>query len=1385
MAWRSTSPQTPLRTVPSSYGSSPIRSNLTESWRVDLGKLSGAATPWQWPQPNGTSSSLVGNGANIGFTAAGTSNGLSSPPHIRQIPLQPNQPQQASGYQLPSQQIQSQQQQRHQSPRQQFSSGYLMPSQAIQSQSPRQQFRGTQPLQAPQTHVEFKQPPQPFQRPPSQSPSQRSLCAQSAQPPPSCRSASSLRDCGPAIAPAEAIEPPAVPDEAAEVSSQASFDPSGMSQSSRMRLPTPKMCREAPRGEISAESGLMAANGYSAGCDGRNVYDMENRLRQLESQLSQLHASHGQLQSSHTQLQASKSQIEQDNARLRARLEQLEYQNGTSQTKGTPDWQKLGFGQQQLQQMHQQGPQTPDCKVANLQSPPRSQSPGSPLTNAHSPWQWNQPIPQTSPSCIDLHRQAAEASLGKGMDNLRQNTPWHMPPSDAAAPSEGGSEYPAPSELDASGPSEVSAPAEPSTSALQRFASPKPSTVQTMRLAQPTSAQSVRPTQQPAIRPGLAEPAAAPPEVPAQPCKSASTKLTPEPVEPLHAPPEDSTEQNAAWPSASLPPKSAVVAPVPAAQPQKPALPLSIQLPLDVKESASGKGSNGEQVPNSSASQASTTGSVLHSPSFSESDVRSELSDEAPQLKKEPQERPIESTAPPQGRPGATSKHEKDIEAASKDEDYSGVTQEAQPPGGWKSQRLDDGVFLLKGFMPKTREYRYRLQNKKLCDLEFITDISKGINVAFKSPPSAQDQQTCKTLVRATATQDLCNVGLADRYKPSQLALGFSWTPKPLDRAKVQAATANDTGRRRALANELKNAGIVASKLKSAKAIAEVCAQEGIDRFIDAEFFPDDAALFKDPSHPDGPPVIWKRPTEFCQDEIRIIKDGVKPTDIQQGALGDCWLLAALAALAEQPNRVKQLFGDCEYNELGVYEVNCFKNGRPTTVVVDDLFPCSPSTGKPCYAHSEGGELWVLLVEKAWAKMHGSYEQIEGGMPYRALMDMLGAAGKEISFEDERKPGGLIATGNLFKTLLGYQEKHFDMVAGTPGEDTLTKNQGGNRPSDGIVPGHAYTVLDVQEKEGVKLVKLRNPWGHFEWSGDWSDNSPLWTERMKRAFNPNPDGKDGEFWMCESDFFAHFSGVGVVFYKRSWAEARVPLSTSNYDMCDAIEFEVRQQTNAFITLIQKDMRIVNTQPYTRLAFALYGPQDQSGDYHEEVLRSNCWPVRELVEEVEESKPLQPGKYMVGIWNPQKVVDRELSCLIQLTAGGSAMGATSTIQVDEQRRSQMVFATAIGSKGTRKGRLGPVETIGSWMPNNGYAIVARGAKVAVTFDFSKCKGLQLSEGTKQEQPNKTKVSFSQGYPDTQMKLVGELQPTGVGGSVSYSVSASWTQSEPNHDPEETW
>jgi calpain-15 len=102
----------------------------------------------------------------------------------------------------------------------------------------------------------------------------------------------------------------------------------------------------------------------------------------------------------------------------------------------------------------------------------------------------------------------------------------------------------------------------------------------------------------------------------------------------------------------------------------------------------------------------------------------------------------------------------------------------------------------------------------------------------------------------------------------------------------------------------------------------------------------------------------------------QLFCDGIDPNDINQGALGNCWFLASIASVAENPALIKRLFITQEYNEQGIYQLRICKNGEWVKVTVDDYIPCY-NWGGPMFCRATGDELWVLLLEKAYAKLHG------------------------------------------------------------------------------------------------------------------------------------------------------------------------------------------------------------------------------------------------------------------------------------------------------------------------------------------------------------------------------------------------------------------------------
>lgn len=59
-----------------------------------------------------------------------------------------------------------------------------------------------------------------------------------------------------------------------------------------------------------------------------------------------------------------------------------------------------------------------------------------------------------------------------------------------------------------------------------------------------------------------------------------------------------------------------------------------------------------------------------------------------------------------------------------------------------------------------------------------------------------------------------------------------------------------------------------------------------------------------------------------------------------------------------------------------------------------------------------------------------------------------------------------------------------------------------NMKSVGLVDAHAYSLIGAKQirlKNGKteRLCLVRNPWGKREWTGDWSDSSPLWNDYTK------------------------------------------------------------------------------------------------------------------------------------------------------------------------------------------------------------------------------------------------------------------------------------------------
>ncbi|XP_065156312.1 calpain-9-like isoform X1 [Atheta coriaria] len=312
------------------------------------------------------------------------------------------------------------------------------------------------------------------------------------------------------------------------------------------------------------------------------------------------------------------------------------------------------------------------------------------------------------------------------------------------------------------------------------------------------------------------------------------------------------------------------------------------------------------------------------------------------------------------------------------------------------------------------------------------------------------------------------------------------------------------------------------------QAVKRACRERGA-LFDDPDFTPGPRALYHHKKPPLNP-IVWMRPHEMCQ-RPKFISEN--PNDllrfaVESGELGDQWLLAAVASLALTPRFLDRVVPpdqgfDNTSGYCGVFRFRFWHFGEWRDILVDDRLPTFK--GRLVHLHcSNTTEFWAALLEKAYAKFYGCYENLTHGSTTRALQDLTGGIVQSFGLTHQDR--------FLTFQVLNSAVPRSSLLIATIAAEKDNKRQ--LRLRNGLITQHAYSVTGLARVRGAggetPLVRLRNPWARGEWTGPWSERSWEWdglSTRDKELLSVRVTN-DGEFWMSFDDFARHFTQLDLV-----------------------------------------------------------------------------------------------------------------------------------------------------------------------------------------------------------------------------------------------------------------
>ncbi|XP_042898782.1 calpain-C [Parasteatoda tepidariorum] len=264
---------------------------------------------------------------------------------------------------------------------------------------------------------------------------------------------------------------------------------------------------------------------------------------------------------------------------------------------------------------------------------------------------------------------------------------------------------------------------------------------------------------------------------------------------------------------------------------------------------------------------------------------------------------------------------------------------------------------------------------------------------------------------------------------------------------------------------------------------------------------------------------VWKRPKEICSDPL-FVDDAPDKLPLISGKLGDPWFLSCVGCLGSTRGLFYRVVpADQNFSTaseyIGIFRFRIWWCGEWKEVVVDDRLPTVAN--KLIFVHSPArNTFWPCLLEKAYAKLHGSYEALKYGTSLDCLADLTGGITESlpVSYESStcaKMINRLLKMTNIVTAVIQRQ------IQGRHNIEKL---------ANGILVGINYRVMEIQKVqtkdfEDVILIWLKCPmYTDSHYNGYYNNTFQDLIE--------NIPSRNDQFCMPLEEFMTIFTALEVV-----------------------------------------------------------------------------------------------------------------------------------------------------------------------------------------------------------------------------------------------------------------